>query len=81
VSRATRDGAGSERRGGERESTAWQDADSDFDPDDEDMSSDSASPELTGVGLIQRELGAEIIGEFEDLDAAGGKIGHLTGRV
>jgi hypothetical protein len=45
------------------------------------MSSDSASPELTGVGLIQRELGAEIIGEFEDLDAAGGKIGHLTGRV
>jgi DNA polymerase-3 subunit gamma/tau len=56
-------------------------SDSDFDPDDEDMSSDSVSPELTGVGLIQRELGGEIIAEFEDLDAAGGKIGHLAGHV
>jgi DNA polymerase-3 subunit gamma/tau len=59
--RARREGGGSERPGGE-----WDSTDSDFDPDDEDMSSDSASPELTGVGLIQRELGGEVIAEFED---------------
>jgi DNA polymerase-3 subunit gamma/tau len=42
-------------------------SDSDFDPDDEDMDvSGTASAELTGVGLIQRELGGEIIGEYED---------------
>jgi DNA polymerase III subunit gamma/tau len=40
-------------------------SDDDFDPDDEDMSA-PVSAELTGMALIQRELGAEIIGEYED---------------
>ena len=40
-------------------------SDDDFDPDDEDMSV-PVSAELTGMALIQRELGAEIIGEYED---------------
>jgi DNA polymerase III subunit gamma/tau len=40
-------------------------SDDDFDPDDEDMT-DSASTELTGMALVQRELGGQIIGEFED---------------
>jgi DNA polymerase-3 subunit gamma/tau len=40
-------------------------SDDDFDPDDEDMSAPVAA-ELTGMALIQRELGAEIIGEYED---------------
>lgn len=39
--------------------------DTDFDPNAEDSSAGVAA-ELTGVGLIQRELGGEIIGEFED---------------
>jgi len=39
--------------------------DEDFDPDDEDMSA-SAVNELTGVALIQRELGAQVIAEFDD---------------
>ena len=42
-------------------------SDEDFDPDDEDMDmSGPVSAELTGVGLIQRELGGEVIGEYED---------------
>jgi DNA polymerase-3 subunit gamma/tau len=40
-------------------------SDDDFDPDDEDMSA-PVSAELSGMALIQRELGAEIIGEYED---------------
>ena len=36
-----------------------------FDPDDEDMSG-PVTAELSGVGLIQRELGGEIIGEYDD---------------
>jgi DNA polymerase-3 subunit gamma/tau len=40
-------------------------ADDDFDPDDEDMSA-PMSMELTGMALVQRELGAEIIAEYED---------------
>jgi DNA polymerase-3 subunit gamma/tau len=40
-------------------------SDDDFDPDDEDMSV-PVSAELSGMALIQRELGAEIIGEYED---------------
>jgi DNA polymerase-3 subunit gamma/tau len=40
-------------------------ADEDFDPDDEDMAA-PASAELTGMALVQRELGGQIIGEFED---------------
>jgi DNA polymerase III subunit gamma/tau len=40
-------------------------SDDDFDPDDEDMSAGGPA-ELTGMALIQRELGAEIIGEYED---------------
>jgi DNA polymerase-3 subunit gamma/tau len=38
--------------------------DDEFDPDDEDMSA-PVPAELTGMALIQRELGAEIIGEYE----------------
>jgi DNA polymerase III subunit gamma/tau len=40
-------------------------ADDDFDPDDEDMSA-PMSMDLTGMALVQRELGAEIIAEYED---------------
>ncbi|HEY1702547.1 MAG TPA: DNA polymerase III subunit gamma and tau [Trebonia sp.] len=40
--------------------------DSDFDPNAEDSSSGSFAPELTGVGLVQKELGGEVIAEFED---------------
>jgi DNA polymerase-3 subunit gamma/tau len=39
--------------------------DEDFDPDDEDMSV-PVSNELTGMALVQRELGGQIIAEFED---------------
>lgn len=42
------------------------DDDDDFYPDDGDMSSGPATSELSGVGLIQRELGGEIIGEYDD---------------
>jgi len=37
--------------------------DEEFDPDDEDT---TASAELTGMALVQRELGARIISEYED---------------
>jgi DNA polymerase-3 subunit gamma/tau len=40
-------------------------SDDDFDPDDEDVD-ESASAELTGMALVQRELGGQIIGEYED---------------
>ena len=40
-------------------------SDDEFDPDDEDMTA-SATTELTGMALVQRELGGQIIGEFED---------------
>ena len=40
-------------------------SDDEFDPDDEDMAV-STSTELTGMALVQRELGGQIIGEFED---------------
>jgi DNA polymerase III subunit gamma/tau len=40
-------------------------ADDDFDPD-EDIDG-PASAELTGMALVQRELGGQIIGEYEDL--------------
>jgi DNA polymerase-3 subunit gamma/tau len=39
--------------------------DEDFDPDDEDMSAPAVS-ELTGMALIQRELGAQVIAEYDD---------------
>jgi DNA polymerase-3 subunit gamma/tau len=39
--------------------------DDEFDPDDEDMAAPAAA-ELTGMALVQRELGGQIIGEFED---------------
>jgi len=39
--------------------------DEEFDPDDEDMTA-PASAELTGMALVQRELGAQIIAEYED---------------
>jgi DNA polymerase-3 subunit gamma/tau len=45
-------------------------SDDDFDPDDEDVD-EPASAELTGMALVQRELGGQIIGEYEDLSARG----------
>ena len=39
--------------------------DEDFDPDDADMSVPVAN-ELTGMALVQRELGGQIIAEYED---------------
>ncbi|HTU04621.1 MAG TPA: hypothetical protein VMG13_03620, partial [Trebonia sp.] len=39
--------------------------DEEFDPDDEDMSG-PVSAELTGMALVQRELGGQIIAEYED---------------
>jgi DNA polymerase III subunit gamma/tau len=39
--------------------------DEDFDPDDEDMPA-STVHELTGMALVQRELGGEIIAEYDD---------------
>jgi DNA polymerase-3 subunit gamma/tau len=44
-----------------------QDEDDDyFDPDDEDMSSSTTVNDLTGMALIQRELGAQIIAEYDE---------------
>jgi DNA polymerase-3 subunit gamma/tau len=40
--------------------------DEDFDPDDEDLSSSTTVNDLTGMALVQRELGAQIIAEFDD---------------
>jgi DNA polymerase-3 subunit gamma/tau len=40
--------------------------DEDFDPDDEDMSSSTTVPHLTGAALVQRELGGQIIAEYDD---------------
>jgi len=42
------------------------DDDEDFDPDDEDVSSSTTVHDLTGMALIQRELGAQIIAEYDD---------------
>ncbi|MGH3253352.1 MAG: hypothetical protein ACRDOI_45015, partial [Trebonia sp.] len=39
--------------------------DEDFDPDDEDMSVPVVN-QLTGMPLIQRELGGQIIAEYDD---------------
>jgi len=39
--------------------------DEDFDPDDADMTSSTVT-ELTGMALVQRELGGQIIAEYED---------------
>ncbi|MGH3296683.1 MAG: hypothetical protein ACRDP7_33305, partial [Trebonia sp.] len=39
--------------------------DEDFDPDD-DMSSSTTVHDLTGMALVQRELGAQIIAEYDD---------------
>jgi hypothetical protein len=41
-------------------------SDDDFDPDDEENVSAPISAELTGMALVQRELGGEIIAEYED---------------
>jgi DNA polymerase III subunit gamma/tau len=40
--------------------------DEDFDPDDEDVSSSTPMNDLTGMALVQRELGAQIIAEYDD---------------
>jgi DNA polymerase-3 subunit gamma/tau len=40
--------------------------DEDFDPDDEDVSSSTTMNDLTGMALVQRELGAQIIAEYDD---------------
>ena len=42
------------------------DDDEDFDPDGEDMASSTTVNDLTGMALIQRELGAQIIAEYDD---------------
>jgi hypothetical protein len=34
-----------------------------FDPDDEDNMTESSVSELTGMALVQRDLGGQIIGE------------------
>jgi hypothetical protein len=39
--------------------------DEDFDPDDEGMSVPIVN-ELTGMALLQRELGVQVIAEYED---------------
>jgi DNA polymerase-3 subunit gamma/tau len=39
--------------------------DEDFDPDDEDMSV-AVPNELTGMALVQRELGGQVIAEYDD---------------
>jgi DNA polymerase III subunit gamma/tau len=40
--------------------------DEEFDPDDDDYSSSTTVRELSGMALVQRELGAEIIAEYDD---------------
>jgi DNA polymerase-3 subunit gamma/tau len=40
--------------------------DEEFDPDGDDYASSTTVNELTGMALVQRELGAEIIAEYED---------------
>jgi DNA polymerase-3 subunit gamma/tau len=61
------DGAG--RRGGGTGPFGISDLppppDEEFDPDDEDMAVPAAA-DLTGMALVQRELGAQIIAEYED---------------
>jgi DNA polymerase III subunit gamma/tau len=61
------DGAG--RRGGGTGPFGISDLppppDEEFDPDDEDMTVPTAA-DLTGMALVQRELGAQIIAEYED---------------
>jgi DNA polymerase III subunit gamma/tau len=61
------DGAG--RRGGGTGPFGISDLppppDDEFDPDDEDMTVPTAA-DLTGMALVQRELGAQIIAEYED---------------
>jgi hypothetical protein len=37
-----------------------------FDPDDEDSVPVSTVTQLTGMALVQRDLGGQIIGEYED---------------
>ena len=61
------DGAG--RRGGGTGPFGISDLppppDEEFDPDDEDMAVPVAA-DLTGMALVQRELGAQVIAEYED---------------
>ena len=61
------DGAG--RRGGGTGPFGISDLppppDEEFDPDDEDMTVPVAA-DLTGMALVQRELGAQVIAEYED---------------
>ena len=61
------DGAG--RRGGGTGPFGISDLppppDEEFDPDDEDMAVPAVA-DLTGMALVQRELGAQIIAEYED---------------
>jgi len=42
------------------------DDDEDFDPDGEDMASSTTVNELTGMALVQRELGGQVIAEYDD---------------
>ena len=41
------------------------DDDEEFDPDDEDMSV-SVPTELTGMALVKRELGGQVIAEYDE---------------
>jgi DNA polymerase-3 subunit gamma/tau len=42
------------------------DDDEDFDPDGEDMASSTTVNELTGMALVQRDLGGQVIAEYDD---------------
>ncbi|MBO0804443.1 MAG: hypothetical protein J2P25_15380, partial [Nocardiopsaceae bacterium] len=61
--RPSRRAAGREAAGGSADVPPFPD-DEDFDPDDEGTSV-PVTAEVSGVALIQRELGAEIIGEYD----------------
>jgi DNA polymerase III subunit gamma/tau len=42
------------------------DDDDDFDPDGEDLASSTTVNDLTGMALLQRELGGQVIAEYDD---------------
>ena len=42
------------------------DDDEDFDPDGDDMASSTTVNDLTGMALVQRELGGQVIAEYDD---------------
>ena len=61
------------------------DDEEDFDPDDEDMSV-SVPHDLTGMALVQRELGGQVIAEYDGrkpaaIGVAGGRAGRVGFRL